>query len=867
MADVLQWISSTNSLSVSGSSGITPVIGQGIDNNFSVTQTFQAGIRASGSTSLQAVSGTTGNFTGAVAVSGFTNAGDTTLQAVSGTTGTFTGAVAVSGFTTFGAEINQTASAGAQNQSPLLNTADVFSDFIASGVTWGVPSPASLTSAMASGVATLNGTRTIVPAVSSYPFPASNDTYISFNNAGVPAYQSVANGAAAPTPESGYVQTAKVVTNPIQSPYPNLTAATSGSLASGTYQVALVAHDVTGYGAVGGSASVSVAASGSIDISWANPLNETSMDIYATTAGGTTLGLVASGVTGTGYTYTGSPAPGAAAPTTATSNAIQKVVPLLGFGPHSNSVNLDYFLSQYNNNFQQAMLAAMAYIVSVGGGEIFIDSGVYNATGTLQTGNGQNSVIPLPYVPYFEQPVTIKISGKVTQYAYPENTTAQPVPINGVIIQSSVTPETNNGLNPSIMGFASSITENAPWSSWTNINLEIENITFRNQPNSGLMALNLTNVANVRLKNTTADINATTGGFSAPTLDTFIGIELPNARNYGAVYCENVYILGYYYGLQHASHAILNGVFIQNCVGAIYIPTPYNHAAFYTSVLTQGCEYSIYCTAVPNVDFATGNIVVGNLDIEHDSSFAMVNDVYVTSGSQLNGSLNFNIVQPGLAYPNLSVGGTGIFNCKTFNLGLNQGQGENGGSCIFTTGGTILSSQVSAFYEYTGTGSGITIPTPSSVAAGQKLTIWNNTSDTVEINTTSGHIVVPGAASEVANIYLQPNQTIHFRYDGYNCIAILTSLFRPSVTINGPTAGTVLFRRAIDGSSVIFTFSGYENNTTTAQTINFPEAFTESPIVVGNNTGLTLTTSAGGVTITAPDSTTTYSGTAVIMGN
>ena len=93
MSTVLEYISTTNSLSVSGASGVVSVAGSGIDNNFSVPQTFQAGITASGSTSLQAVSGTTGTFTGAVSVSGFSNAGNTSLQAVSGTTGTFTGAV------------------------------------------------------------------------------------------------------------------------------------------------------------------------------------------------------------------------------------------------------------------------------------------------------------------------------------------------------------------------------------------------------------------------------------------------------------------------------------------------------------------------------------------------------------------------------------------------------------------------------------------------------------------------------------------------------------------------------------------------------------------------------------------------------
>ena len=93
MSTFLEYISTTNSLSVSGASGVVSVAGSGIDNNFSVPQTFQAGITASGSTSLQAVSGTTGTFTGAVSVSGFSNAGNTSLQAVSGTTGTFTGAV------------------------------------------------------------------------------------------------------------------------------------------------------------------------------------------------------------------------------------------------------------------------------------------------------------------------------------------------------------------------------------------------------------------------------------------------------------------------------------------------------------------------------------------------------------------------------------------------------------------------------------------------------------------------------------------------------------------------------------------------------------------------------------------------------
>ena len=70
-----------------------------------------------------------------------------------------------------------------------------------------------------------------------------------------------------------------------------------------------------------------------------------------------------------------------------------------------------------------------------------------------------------------------------------------------------------------------------------------------------------------------------------------------------------------------------------------------------------------------------------------------------------------------------------------------------------------------------------------------------------------------------------------------------------------------------NGKEVILTFDAYENDTTTAQTIDFPTPFAVAPLVLGNNTGLTITASTTGVTITAPDNTTTYSGTAVIMGN
>ena len=291
---------------------------------------------------------------------------------------------------TLQAAVLQSLAAGSENESPFLNAGDAFSDFIANGMQWQIPSSASLTTSMSGGtnggpgVAYLGDVRTLIAPIDSQTFPASNDTYVSFNNSGQAAFQSVANGAAAPTPAAGYVQTAKVVTSPIVSPVPTLTAGSSGgTLAAGTYLGALVAHDATGYGAVSATGSVTVALDGTMIFNWANPLNETSMDIYATTAGSTTLGLVASGVTGTSYTYTGSVAPGAAAPTTATSNAVQLASRLLGLFPYkegqgivtpemfgATGLGFPYDDSGPINN-------ALNYVSSVGGGVVYCTKTYY----------------------------------------------------------------------------------------------------------------------------------------------------------------------------------------------------------------------------------------------------------------------------------------------------------------------------------------------------------------------------------------------------------------------------------------------------------------------------------------------------------
>ena len=86
---------------------------------------------------------------------------------------------------------------------------------------------------------------------------------------------------------------------------------------------------------------------------------------------------------------------------------------------------------------------------------------------------------------------------------------------------------------------------------------------------------------------------------------------------------------------------------------------------------------------------------------------------------------------------------------------------------------------------------------------------------------------------------------------------------------DGTTAGTVS-QYMPEVSSVykksIFVFNGYENDTTTNQTIDFPIAFSTIAGITANTTGLTISATTSGITITSPDSTSTYNGVVIVEG-
>ena len=68
-------------------------------------------------------------------------------------------------------------------------------------------------------------------------------------------------------------------------------------------------------------------------------------------------------------------------------------------------------------------------------------------------------------------------------------------------------------------------------------------------------------------------------------------------------------------------------------------------------------------------------------------------------------------------------------------------------------------------------------------------------------------------------------------------------------TLTGTSAGSIVWSQPMQGSAlklVVLYASGYENTTTTAQSITFTKAFTNTPAVLVNTTGMSITVSTTG---------------------
>jgi len=320
------------------------------------------------------------------------------------------------------------------------------------------------------------------------------------------------------------------------------------------------------------------------------------------------------------------------------------------------------------------------------------------------------------------------------------------------------------------------------------------------------------------------------------------------------------------------------------------------------------------------VDHTNGNIIYSNIEIGHMQPMAGSNvgagtaffTANYVSGDPSYGKnifqsydLDFSNTFPGLAALSL----TGFWNIILYNIEAYNG-GVYGGLYTENTNtvqilGSIMMNNPNSFYANNvnsleiygsqgsngGVLSNVNYAYIDSLVVGRYLTLNDNinylhigyVTNTDSINllsaiTSSSTATVDKLKIDYLNVI--PNTFIGFVETGsitVNDISIDTINKGSGSTVSlpilsstsGPTAGTVDMRFIKYSSSykeLIITFTGYENDTTTNQVINYPMPFTTFPVAIANNPGLNIGATLTTLIINTPDNTTTYNGFMILVG-
>ncbi|HUN00399.1 MAG TPA: hypothetical protein PLI96_07945 [Halothiobacillus sp.] len=267
---------------------------------------------------------------------------------------------------------------------------------------------------------------------------------------------------------------------------------------------------------------------------------------------------------------------------------------------------------------------------------LFFPLGVYNVAWPMQN-NGDNilAAIQLPYIPNTGIPATLILEGEGIISNYAEFTSSLNTPFTGTILNFT---SPGAGLsNPTAISANST-------GGFTAINLYMRNLHLRTPwltgTGSDKTMLWLDNLANLNMDNVTIDTSfgSSLTGATEPQTANF-ALRTPLLGNYGSVRVNNVYIVGFFNGLLHSEHAVLDGVFIQCCRIGISLISGY-HAAYWKRVLIQECAIPINGANLP---------IYGDLDLEFTTTGGNWYNTsqLIINGGGTTGEIKYNAVANG----------------------------------------------------------------------------------------------------------------------------------------------------------------------------------------------------------------------------
>lgn len=104
--------------------------------------------------------------------------------------------------------------------------------------------------------------------------------------------------------------------------------------------------------------------------------------------------------------------------------------------------------------------------------------------------------------------------------------------------------------------------------------------------------------------------------------------------------------------------------------------------------------------------------------------------------------------------------------------------------------------------------------------------------------------------------------------NGSTAIYGISGGMQDAISAAGTSGGTVKGNQntLFGTTSVVVYFNAYVNSTATNQTIDYAYPFTNEAQISSNDTGLVISATTAGFTITSPDNATAYSGILNIVG-
>ena len=280
------------------------------------------------------------------------------------------------------------------------------------------------------------------------------------------------------------------------------------------------------------------------------------------------------------------------------------------------------------SSIQDAIDAAEA----AGGGVVYFPAGVYVVNGALQDTSRSNSqlVMPILHTASDEQ-MSIVLRGEYAPPAIPAISASIPSPVEQSIIKGTL----NSGTGSLIGGWGPSGSSG----DFTNVFLQIENLTIRMPDNPVLTALDLSHMVGIDLDNVCVDTgDYYVGGVTEPTTTTSFGLRCPVNNNGAYTRLGAVNVIGFYKGYEFAEHTVGQQVIAWACKQAFVFTTSTNHASYFVRMMAVHCERVIVATGYHPVDIA-------QLNVEHAGSGWWVTDYDIDDASNyLKGQLRWHVV-------------------------------------------------------------------------------------------------------------------------------------------------------------------------------------------------------------------------------